>query len=215
MQHDFILLDRSGSMGGSMWVEALGSINAYVKKLADDNVDTGVTLAVFDSNNPFEIIRDRITPKTWRPVTNADATPRGGTPLNDATAKLIDLAERGFPAGGAYEKVACVIVTDGEENSSQEYRDPATIRARLDVCRAKGWQVVYLGANFDNQRQAMSYGATRGTTISSTAANMGSTMSTMASKRSLYASGAAATMDWSEEEKAEVATDKAADTKTK
>lgn len=41
MQHDFILLDRSGSME-SLWVEALGSVNAYVTKLAEDKVDTGV-----------------------------------------------------------------------------------------------------------------------------------------------------------------------------
>lgn len=31
----YILLDRSGSMG-SLWEEALGSINGYVKGLTDD-----------------------------------------------------------------------------------------------------------------------------------------------------------------------------------
>lgn len=64
MQHDFVLLDRSGSMEGPMWTEALNSVNAYVKKLAEDNVDTGVTLALFDGNEPFLIVRDRITPQT-------------------------------------------------------------------------------------------------------------------------------------------------------
>lgn len=206
MQHDFILLDRSGSMGGSMWTEALGSINAYVKKLADDNVETGVTLALFDSNNSFEVIRDRITPKTWKPVSNADGTPRGGTPLNDATAKLIDLAEKGPPWGGQYERVAIVVVTDGEENASQEYRDPNKIRTRLDACRAKGWQVIFLGANFDNQRQAAAYGVALNQTVSSTMANMGSTMSAMATKRSAYGA-TGQSINWTEDEQTAAKTD--------
>lgn len=69
MQHDFILLDRSGSMD-KIWSEAIGSINGYVKKLAEEKVDTGVTLAVFDGQGglQFDVIRDRITPATWKPV---------------------------------------------------------------------------------------------------------------------------------------------------
>ena len=219
MQHDFILLDRSGSMGGTMWTEALGAINGYVKKLADDNIDTGVTLAVFDSNEPFKIIRDRITPKTWRPVTNDDAMPRGGTPLNDATNELIALAERGPPWGGQYEKVAIVIMTDGNENASQEYSarfgGTEKIKSRLDQCRARGWVVQMLGAGFDNQAQATAYGATRGATIQTSAVNLGATMGTLASKRGIYSTttaagaAAAATMDWMELEQDALKSDKA------
>lgn len=218
MQHDFILLDRSGSMAGTMWTEALNGINAYVQKLAADNIDTGVTLVVFDGDEPFKVIRDRITPKTWKTVTNEDAMPRGMTPLNDGAMKLLDLAEQGFPGGGPYEKCAIVIVTDGAENASQEFSINSggveKVKNRLDKCRAKGWVVQFLGANFDNQAQAMSYGTTRGSTISASAANFGSTMSSLASKRGAYStldlatSGAAAatrSMDWTEEEKTKAA----------
>lgn len=201
MQHDFILLDRSGSMEGSMWKEALGAINGYVKKLADDKVDTGVTLAVFDSNEPFKVIRDRITPSTWREVTNADATPRGGTPLNDATGKLLDLAEKGLPNGEQYDKVAVIIMTDGAENSSSEYT-VAKIKERLDRVRAKNWQVIFLGANFDNVRQAESYGTSAGQHVNSSQASMGSTMRSMASKRGEYGI-TGQSVSFSDEEKAE------------
>jgi Mg-chelatase subunit ChlD len=204
MQHDFILLDRSGSMGGSMWVEALGAINGYVQKLAEDNVDTGVTLAVFDSNNPFEVIRDRITPKTWKKVTNEDAMPRGGTPLNDAAGKLIDLAEKGTPHGGQYDKVAIIVMTDGHENASKEYTTEK-IKARLDVCRSKNWQVIFLGANFDNASQATMLGATPDMFVMSSVRNMGATMQSAASKRGLYGSGASASMGYTAEEKANLA----------
>ena len=199
MQHDFILLDRSGSMTGTMWTEALNAINAYVKKLAEDNVDTGVTLAVFDSNEPFKVVRDRITPKTWHDVSNADASPRGGTPLNDATGKLLDLAEKGTPNGVQYDKVAIVIMTDGHENASHEYT-VEKIKNRLDSVRSRGWQVIFLGANFDNASQAASYGAVRGSTISTSAANFVGTMEKTASLRSAYGA-TGATMSYSEDDK--------------
>lgn len=218
LQHDFIVLDRSGSMAGSIWMESLNSINAYVAKLAADNVDTGVTIAVFDTNGPFEIIRNRVTPKTFKPLLHREQIgestgnllePRGGTPLNDATMRLLDTAEAGAPWGEKYEKAAIVIVTDGGENASQEFGTgtggTAKVKNRLDAVRSKGWQVVYLGANFDNQAQAMSYGATRGSTVSATVGNMVDTMNLMATKRGMYGTGAAATMDWSETEKTEVA----------
>lgn len=214
MQHDFLLLDRSGSMAGTMWTEALNGINAYVQKLADDNIDTGVTLVVFDGTEPFKVIRDRITPKTWKTVTNEDAEPRGMTPLNDATMSLLNLAEQGFPGGGQYEKAAIVIITDGAENDSKEFSilsgGTQKVKDRLDKVRAKGWVVQFMGANFDNQAQAASYGNSRGSTISASATNFTGTMRSMGSKRAAYATadlatlgaaGMEGTMAWTEEEK--------------
>jgi hypothetical protein len=196
MQHDFILLDRSGSMA-SLWTEALSSINAYVKKLADDGVDTGVTLATFDSESSgvtFDIIRDRITPATWKPVSNDDATPRGMTPLNDATGKIVALAN-----AGNYDKVAIIIMTDGHENSSRELT-VAQAKKLLDDCRAKNWQVIFLGANFDNAQQSMAYGNAAGATIQSAAANLVGTMAATASMRTAYATAGTA-MNYTDEQK--------------
>jgi uncharacterized protein YegL len=178
MQHDFILLDRSGSMAGR-WVEAVGSINAYVEELAKNGTDTGVTLAVFD-DAAFDVIRDRIIPTTWKKVAVTEVEPRGGTPLNDATAKLLDLADK-----GGYDKVAIIIMTDGQENASREY-NVAAIKARLQKARDKGWQVIFLGADFDNQSQAAGYGNARGQTVTVSAANLAGTMRHTATMRSMY-----------------------------
>jgi Mg-chelatase subunit ChlD len=204
MQHDFILLDRSGSMG-TIWDETLSSVNAYVAKLAEDKVDTGVTLATFDTENGkfmFDIIRDRIIPRTWRRVSNDDCAPRGYTPLNDATAKIVSLAR-----AGNYDKVAIIIVTDGLENASKElpgYVGVAKVKTMLDECRAKNWQVIFLGANFDNAVQASSYGNLQGQTISASAGTMGQHVNSVARKRADYGSGASATMSFTDEEKAEL-----------
>lgn len=204
MQHDFILLDRSGSMAG-LWVEALNSVNSYVAKLAEDNVDTGVTLVAFDHDQgklQFDILRDRIIPKTWRPVSSNDAIPRGMTPLNDATARIVALAEN-----GGYDKVAIIIMTDGFENASREISTQAA-KALLDRCRAKDWVVLFLGANFDNSVQASVLGASSAHFVNSTVSNMRSTMTNFAASREAYAStGLAATMDISEDEQERAKTD--------
>jgi len=205
MQHDFILLDRSQSMTvAGRWQEALGAINGYVKKLAADNVDTGVTLAVFDKHDGmfnYEIIRDRITPATWKPVSNEDAAPRGWTPLNDAIGRLVTQARAGFN-GTPYDKVAIIIVTDGEENASKEFSHQQA-KALLESCRQQGWQVIFLGADFDNAAQAAAYGNATRATMSATAGNYASALRMTASKRGAYGA-TGQSISFSDDEKAQI-----------
>lgn len=196
MQHDFILLDRSQSMD-SLWAEALSSINSYVGKLAADKIDTGVTLVTFDKNNgecTFDVIRDRIIPSTWKAVTSEDALPRGMTPLSDAAGKIVNLAR-----AGNYDKVAIIIMTDGQENASKELT-VAQAKALLDDCRAKNWQVIFLGANFDNAAQATSYGAAAHQHVNSSARHLAATTDSLSRSRGAYARTGAA-MGFTDDEK--------------
>lgn len=199
-QSDFILIDRSGSMSG-LWTEALGSVNAYAKKLADDKVKTEITVAVFDSVG-FDVIRNGILPSKWVDITDRDATPRGMTPLNDAIAKIVAMANKEDA-----KKTAIIIMTDGAENDSKEV-DGKTAKKLLDGCRAKNWQVIFLGAQYEGvYQQGASYGAVQGQMVNSSVRNLSATMTAMASKRGLYGSGAAATMSFSDEEQEEAAKD--------
>jgi hypothetical protein len=196
MQHDFILLDRSRSMQ-SLWGEALSAVNSYVAKLAADGIDTGVTLATFDTDQGrfcFDVIRDRIVPGTWKPVSNADAGPRGMTPLSDAVGRIVALAK-----GGNYDRLAIIIMTDGQENASKELSVSAA-KALLDDCRAKNWQVIFLGADFDNVTQAAAYGNAAFSTVRSSARNLGATMGVVAESRKCYAASGAA-MQFTDEQK--------------
>src|SRR5262249_53900873 len=171
MQHDFILLDRSGSMAeGGKWPEALNAVNGYVSKLATDNVDTGVTLAVFDKDRDaldYRVVRERIIPSTWHTVSDKEVSPRGWTPLNDAIGRMVASAK-----AGNYDRVAIIIVTDGMENASVELNH-AQAKALLDECRQRGWQVIFLGADFDNMAQAMSLGNAAAATASVAPGKMG------------------------------------------
>jgi Mg-chelatase subunit ChlD len=182
MQHDFILLDRSGSMS-SQWNEALGAVNGYAHKLAEDKVKTNITLAVFDKQGEkadVSVIRDNVKPSKWKDISDVDATPRGMTPLNDAVGKIVSMAE-----SKKYDKAVIIIMTDGQENASVEYTVQQAKDA-LERCRAKGWQVIFLGANFDNAIQAASYGNTLGSTAK--AKDLKAALAVTASLRSDYGS---------------------------
>jgi hypothetical protein len=193
MNHDFILLDRSGSMT-SRWQDALAAVNSYAKKLADDGVDTGVTVATFDSPggmmNPasvtagllprhtidFTVVRDRITPPTFKPVDATEVLPRGGTPLNDAVVRMVNLIE-----SGGYTTVALTVITDGEENSS--VTSHAGAKAAIERLQARGWQVIFIGCDFNNVQQAHSYGVQGATQLSASSANLAAATANLAGKR--------------------------------
>jgi uncharacterized protein with von Willebrand factor type A (vWA) domain len=132
----YILLDRSGSMQ-NLWAEAIGSINAYVEKLPKE---TDVYMAVFD--NEYDVVRQSKA-GSWKPVTNTEVSPRGMTALYDASARIMQRA-----IDDNSEKTILVVMTDGEENSSQNFKqaDVKNLTAKID---AKKWELIFLGANFD------------------------------------------------------------------
>lgn len=183
--HAYILLDRSGSMQ-SLWVEALSSVNAYAKELGakttKDAGDSHVTLAVFDSQETlqFDLLRRSVPALHWENVADSEASPRGMTPLLDAIGRLVAQAETDNP-----DKAVIVVMTDGQENASREVtRDGA--RAALDRVRKKGWEVVFLGANFDNISDAGSVGVDGMRQMSMAPGAMGETMKRMAMKSRAY-----------------------------
>lgn len=133
----YLLLDRSGSMG-TLWNEAIGSINGYVKNLTPA---TKVYLATFD-NVSYDVIRD-CKAKEWKDVKSTEVTPRGVTPLYDSCGKIMSEAE-----SKKSKKTMLVVMTDGYENASTEYSKEA-IKARVEAWDKKDWEVVFLGANFD------------------------------------------------------------------
>jgi hypothetical protein len=191
-----MLLDRTGSMQ-TIWAETLSSINGYVEKLAADKVDAKVTLAMFDSHNgtQFDVIRQAADVKEWKPVTDHEASPRGYTPLYDAIGRLMGIA-----AGDTSSKAIVIVVTDGQENASREVTRVGA-KSMLDKVRGRGWDVVFLGANFDAFTEAASVGTNAAQTLFVDAGAMKATMAgPMAQRASAYAKEAKM-QDFSDEDR--------------
>lgn len=199
----YILLDRSGSMQ-SLWVEALSSVNAFAKELDNKKdgpaVDSHITLAMFDSQETlqFDVLRRKQPALHWEPVTDKDASPRGMTPLLDAMVRLIALAESDNP-----DRAVLVIMTDGQENASREVTRDG-VKAALDRVKAKGWETVFLGANFDNIADASSVGVQGGQQMAMSVGTMNESMARLAKKSRFYAASApgAAPIVFDEEDRA-------------
>lgn len=188
--HSLILIDGSGSMQ-SRWAEAVASVNGYARgvKTADG---AKTALAIFNNVNDFKVVREPTDAREWSDWHGHE--PIGGTPLYDAVAKLIVYANNINDP-----KTVLIIITDGEENASQLYNKD-TVKALLDTCRARGWEVQFLGVDFDNFAQAQSVGNKRGSTISTVQGQYVNTMGMMAAKSQNYAA-TGASMDWMESER--------------
>lgn len=199
--HSYILLDRTGSME-PIWAEALSSVNAYADGLATldggPRVDADITLAVFDAQDgfQFDVLRNDVDAERWKKVTSDEVAPRGMTPLYDAIGRIVSLAETDRP-----EKAVIVIMTDGEENSSEEMTK-ATARAALDRVRKKGWEVVFLGAEFSNFDDAEGVGQSTSRNMAVDKDQLSDSMRRLSQKSKDYASGAAPTVEWNAEDRA-------------
>ena len=190
----------------SIWDEALTSVNAYAASVGEadegeiegDDIKTDVTLAIFDYQDgmQFDVLRDKVTAENWTNVTNDEANPRGMTPLFDAIGRIVSRAEADNP-----EKAVIVIMTDGLENSSRELtRDGA--KAALDRAEAKGWEVVFLGAEFARFDDAEAVGVSASKTMAVGQGSMRESMSALAKKSRAYGKGEEAEIIFDEEDRA-------------
>lgn len=179
IQHDYILLDGSSSMQGK-WFETLAAIESYVTTVKNANIKSKIILHIFDNTNRDYLARD-LPIEDWQSLlTNPVGACWGSTPLYDAITlmgrRLRDLDP---------PRASIVIVTDGEENSSR-FTDLTQAKAILDWCRAKGWQVTFIGANFSNAEQAHALGANEQTAIGVSQKLLVNAVTALARKRARY-----------------------------
>ena len=152
------VLDRSGSMSG-LESDTIGGFNAMLEKQKALKGDCVVTSVLFDDR--YELLHDRIRLAGVAPLTSESYFVRGNTALLDAIGRTIDkiggVQQHTAPDEQA-EKVLFVIITDGMENSSREYRYE---RVREMIERQKeryGWEFLFLGANIDAISVASRFG---------------------------------------------------------
>ena len=149
--YNVIILDESGSMS-SIYQETLNSVNEVLSGIRKDQEEhpeqkNFVTIVTFEGDGikGIKTRRDRVPIESIKDFSNADYRPGGCTPLYDAMGKTLNELE-GLVHDG--DRVLATVITDGMENSSEEYSG-RTIIAMVDRLRKKGWTLAYIGANQD------------------------------------------------------------------
>lgn len=165
------LVDRSGSMKTKKaQVEAtladiigsqktgVGKVNLTVTEF--DSVDELGGAPIFGRNQRMEL-RTTINAVPIENVQKVTLDPRGGTPLRDAVATVIDdtgarlskLSEDERPG-----KVVFVIVTDGGENSSRKFSQQEVMERIKRQETVYNWLFMYVGCDQDAVKEAATLG---------------------------------------------------------
>lgn len=151
-----IVVDRSGSME-TMGNEPNKAINSFVKEQQGDNVE--ISLLRFD--HECDRFMDRVPSKEFN-LTEEDIAPRGMTALYQAIGDSIEYTEN---IASNYDKIIFMIMTDGEENSSQgKFKGENGRRLVKEmITKHEGtekWTFYFLGANIDSRFVGDSFGMT-------------------------------------------------------
>ena len=158
--HCYFLLDSTGSMSG-IRDETIEGFNTYVKEQQGNAGTMKLSLITFSQCHPFEQLLVSKDIHEVTPLTRADYQTSCGTPLFDAIAQTIDMAEK---TAGDEKDVIVVVMTDGGENASREH-DRKSVFARVEqMKKERGWTFVFLGANQDSFAAGGAIGVDRAAT---------------------------------------------------
>jgi len=178
-----IILDKSGSMA-SIREKTIDSFNEYLSGLRKDKknkYEIGVTL--FDTN----VDRWKQVPLSkFVDLDKEKYDPNGLTALYDAACSTINEVKKNKG------KNLVVVITDGQENSSQEYTEEQFKKIVEDLDAKKNWTFVYLGANQDSWANASQWGFSVNNVADfhATDAGMKTTMSNLSRSTAAFACSA-------------------------
>ena len=146
------LIDETGSMD-KILNDTIGGFNTFLKQQKQiEDARIKFSLILFNSNKIEKRYIDahildvaELNTQNYRPM--------GGTPLFDTIGKTInELADK--------KDVLFVILTDGEENSSEEYTSEA-VKKMIGEQEKLGWQFLYLGVDMDKFDDAHNIGISK------------------------------------------------------
>lgn len=151
-----MILDESASMN-SIREKMLESINGFLAEQRTVDRPCRFTLVKFSNNVERKI--SNVDLQQVKPLKPSDYTPNGMTALYDAVGDTIDWYR--------YEKdVLLVIVTDGQENASREYKHAEIKNLLEEKSKFRGWSYVYLANDLSVAAQGDSLGCQRSMTSS-------------------------------------------------
>ncbi len=152
------ILDRSGSMSG-LEADTIGGFNSMIEKQKNAEGEALISTVLFD--NTSEVIHDRVSVQSIKPMTRDDYTVRGSTALLDAIGGAIHHIRNVHKYArneDVPEHTLFVITTDGMENASHRYSSEK-VKKMIERQKEKyGWEFLFLGANIDAVETARHFG---------------------------------------------------------
>jgi hypothetical protein len=158
--HLAVILDRTGSME-SIRDDTIGGFNAFLHEQKQQPGNATLTLVQFDSQDPYEVIHQVKTIQEVSELTKDTYVPRATTPLLDAIGRGINDLEKcvaDMKEDARPSKVVFVVITDGQENASREFRRDQILKMINEKEKQSGWQFVFLSADLDAINDAMDHG---------------------------------------------------------
>jgi hypothetical protein len=206
-----VILDRSGSMG-SVKQATIDGFNEFVNKQKTNTNPTKLLLTQFD--DVYEILYNRDV-KEIQNLDNDTYQPRGTTALFDAIGKTVTDLGRELAVKtpeNRPDRVVVVIITDGYENASKEYRQPQIAEMIKHQREKYSWEFVFLGATQESVLAAQSFGMAAGMSAAYNSSNPSAVYRTMSAKLSSWANvsdplAAAQFLDFTKEEKEDLLKD--------
>lgn len=141
-QDIIFILDESGSMYG-MGKEPVQAVNSFINEQRKALGNDGATFSLWTFNTQVTKVFDDLNLQDV-PVFK-EYNPASMTALYDAIGHAITTKKQ----KEKYNDVVCVILTDGQENSSSKFQVKEIRKMIKDMEDNHGWKFVYLGANQD------------------------------------------------------------------
>lgn len=173
-----LIVDKSGSMF-NLQSDTIGSINKFIEDQKKEPGTCEFAIVQFSSGSDISDIEVEDI-NNVKLLTSNDYVPHGMTALNDAIGITIDnygklLKDR--DESERPETVIICVITDGEENSSLEYKNLAAIKSVVNHQKEKyNWNFIFLGADIDS----FTDGGARGFSANATSNYVKNTVGTMA-----------------------------------
>lgn len=181
-----IILDRSGSMS-SIAKDMAGGIKTFLEKEKETGDDTKVSFFQFDDQ--YETV---FVDKDIKEDIKIDLLPRGSTALLDALGRtIVSVGEKlsKMKEADRPNRVLFLVITDGFENSSQEFTSEVVSEKVKHQREKYAWDFVFLGAGEDAvlaQHKGLGIGASSSKGFARSAAAIASTWDTVTDSYQMY-----------------------------
>jgi len=205
--HISVILDRTGSME-TIRDDTIGGFNAFLNAQKAELGLASLTLVQFDSQDPYEIVyhfkplaevpeltRETFVPRATTPL--LDAIGRG---INDLEKSLADITEDERPS-----RVVMVVITDGQENASREFRKDQIEKMIKEKQEKATWQFVFLSADLNAIGDALASGVRAASTLAhdKDGHGVGAAWASLSRRVSDYRSGNKEDVSFSDEDRSE------------